>query len=446
MSYVPHTPEDIEFMLKTIGASSLEELLSDIPKEVRFNRDFELPGGLSELEIRTTLGRIAAKNADLDRYVSFLGAGAYDHYIPSVVSPILFRSEYYTAYTPYQAELSQGMLQAIYEFQTAVCELTGMEIANASLYDGASALAEAVLMMVRIAKKRSEILICGTVNPLYRQVVESYCQGLELHFVEVPFENGVVTPDQVRRLLSDKTAGILIQNPNFFGNLEPVEEIIRLAHEKGAKAAVSVDPVSLGLLKPPGEWGADIVVGEGQALGNSLNFGGPYVGFFAARMEHARQIPGRIVGATRDANGKKGFCLTLQTREQHIRRERATSNICTNETLNALAMLFSLVILGREGLGEMASQSARKAHYLKEGLCRIPGISSPWNEPFFKEFVVRTKEDPKQMNERLLREKIIGGLDLGKFYPALKNHILFCVTEKRTRGEMDHLLELVSKT
>ena len=445
MSYTPHTDEEITEMLSAIGVSSMDDLLADIPLSVRLKRNLALDPGQSEMALRTELSSLAGENADLDRHACFLGAGAYDHYIPAVIGPILFRSEYYTAYTPYQAELSQGMLQAIYEFQTAVCELTGMEIANASMYDGASALAEAVMMMVRIAKKRSEIIIPGTIHPLYREVILGYCQGLGLKFVEIPQENGVTPLEGVRKALSAETAGILIQHPNFFGNLEEVGELIRLAHEKGAKAAVSVDPISMGILKSPGDLGADIVVGEGQAMGNNLSLGGPYVGFFATRMAYVRQLPGRIVGVTHDAEGRKGYCLTLQTREQHIKRERATSNICTNETLNALAMLFYMVVMGKQGLAEVAAQSTRKAHYLRDALSGVSGVSLPWRAPFFKEFVVKTRHDPKTVNDRLLRVDIIGGLDLGKYYPDLKNHMLFCVTEKRTRKEMDRLVETISK-
>jgi glycine dehydrogenase subunit 1 len=444
MAYTPHTSEDIQSMLRTIGAGSVEELLTDIPGKVRLNRPLRTGEPLSELQIREEIKGLIGKNANTDDYPCFLGAGSYDHYIPALIGPLLFRSEFYTAYTPYQAELSQGMLQAIYEFQTAICELTGMEAANASMYDGASALAEAVLMMVRISKKKSEILLSSTIHPLYQEVIRTYCHGIDLKFVVIPSENGVISAGGVKSLLTDQTAGILIQYPNFFGHLEELKEIISAAHEKGVKIAVSVDPIAMGLFKPPGALGADIVVGEGQAMGNALSYGGPYVGFFATRTEFIRQLPGRIVGVTHDAKGKKGYCLTLQTREQHIKRERATSNICTNESLNALAALFYMATLGKEGLAEVARQSAQKAHYLQKELSRLPGVSVPWSSPFFKEFALKFNKSPKEINEKLFKEKIIGGLDLGRYIPELQNYLLFCVTEKRTKAEMDRLVSVIS--
>ncbi len=445
MPYTPHTPEDIQSMLQTIGVDSLEALLDDIPIPVRFKGRLKIGRALSELEVRSEIKQLNEKNADLEQYTCFLGAGSYDHYIPAVIGPLLFRSEFYTAYTPYQAELSQGMLQAIYEFQTGISELTGMEVANASLYDGASALAEAVLMMVRISKKKSEILLPRTIHPFYREVIRTYCHGLDLKFIEIPYVNGVIPPGEVRRLITEDTAGLLLQFPNFFGNLEAVDELIQAAHEKGVKVAVSIDPIAMGLFKSPGEMGADIVVGEGQAMGNATSYGGPYVGFFATKLEYVRQLPGRIVGATHDKEGRKGYCLTLQTREQHIKRERATSNICTNESLNALAMLFYMAIIGKQGLGEVAVQSTQKAHYLQKELSRLKGISVPWPAPFFKEFTLKTSKRPKEINQHLFKEKIVGGLDLGDYYPELENHVLFCVTEKRTKTEMDRLVETISK-
>lgn len=442
--YTPHTHEDIQSMLQTLGVQSVEALLSDIPKEVLLNRPLDTGRPFSEIEIREEIRRLIAKNSNLEENACFLGAGSYDHYIPALIGPILFRSEFYTAYTPYQAELSQGMLQAIYEFQTAICELTGMDVANASLYDGASALAEAVLMMVRIAKKRSEILISKTIHPFYQEVIRTYSQGLDLKFVEVPFVNGMVSTDEVKKRVNENTAGLLLQFPNFFGNLEEIPELIQAAHEKGAKVAVSVDPVAMGLLKSPGELGADIIVGEGQGMGNSMSLGGPYVGFFATRTEFVRQLPGRIVGVTHDNKGRKGYTLTLQTREQHIKRERATSNICTNESLNALASLFYMVTLGKRGLEDVAAQSAQKAHYLQKELSRLPGVSNPWKSTFFKEFVVKVSKNIKEVNQALLKEKIVGGLDLERYYPELKNHLLLCVTEKRTKAEMDKMVSVMS--
>lgn len=443
--YTPHTEEEIQSMLQIIGIPSMEGLFADIPKSVRLNRILKTGRPLSELEIRQEMGDLVRKNSHLEEYTSFLGAGSYDHYIPALIGPILFRSEFYTAYTPYQAELSQGMLQAIYEYQTAICELTGMEVANASLYDGASALAEAVLMMVRIGKKRSEILISKTIHPFYQDVVRTYCKGLDLKFIEVEYQNGQVSLDQVKKQITDNTAGLLLQYPNFFGCLEEIPELIQLAHDKGAKVAVSVDPIALGILNSPGELGADIIVGEGQGMGNSMSLGGPYVGFFATRTEFIRQLPGRIVGVAHDKEGRRGYTLTLQTREQHIKRERATSNICTNESLNALASLFYMVTLGKKGLAEVARQSTLKAHFLQDALSRIPGVAIPWSAPFFKEFAVKLDRSPKEINEALLKERIIGGLDLGRYYPELKQHYLLCVTEKRTKSELERLVALISR-
>ena len=442
--YTPHTAEEIRKMLDAIGVMSMEDLLLDVPPSVRLRRKLNTGQPQSELEIRQMFRQLTGRNCNLEEYVSFLGAGSYDHYLPALIGPILFRSEYYTAYTPYQAEISQGMLQAIYEYQTAICELTGMEAANASLYDGASALAEAVLMLARIGKGRSEIVIARTIHPYYREVVRTYCQGLGLSLIEAGYVDGRVSPDEIRKSLTDNSAGLLLQYPNFFGIIEEIPELIEMARKKGIRVAVSVDPVALGVLRSPAEFGADIVVGEGQGMGNAMSFGGPYVGFFATRSEFIRQMPGRIVGVTHDRKGRKGYTLTLQTREQHIKRERATSNICTNESLNALASLFYMAALGKKGLAEVAAQSARKAHYLRTELGKLRNVSIPWTGSFFKEFTVRVSEAPESVNRRLIAEKIIGGLDLGKFYPELRGNMLFCVTEKRTRSEIDKLVSVIS--
>src|SRR3989304_9665896 len=348
MEYIPNTSEDQKEMLKVIGVSSIEDLLCDIPYEVRLKKDINLPEPLSELELLKEMKSLSSMNANTEDFISFLGAGAYDHFIPSVVSHVLSRSEFYTAYTPYQAEMSQGSLQSIYEYQTLICELTGMEVANASMYDGASAMAEAALMATRITK-REEIVVASTVNPRDRDVLDTYLFGLKYPVHTVGSGHGVTDLHRLSKALSDKTAGVIIQYPNFFGCIEDVRGIIEAAHKIGAVAVVVADPIALGLLKSPGDLGADLVVGEGQALGIPLNFGGPYLGFFATKMEHVRKMPGRVVGAPGDTEGQRGYCLTFQTREQHIKRERATSNICTNEALVALAATVYMAAMGRQG-------------------------------------------------------------------------------------------------
>jgi len=444
MEYIPNTPEDRMEMLEVIGVSDIEELLSSIPAEVRLEGELDLPEPLSELELLEEIKRRSDANANASDWVCFLGGGAYDHFIPSVVSHILSRSEFYTAYTPYQAEMSQGFLQTIYEFQTMICELTGMEVANASMYDGASAMAEAALMASRITG-RDEIVVSSTVNPRYRRVLSTYLRGLGHPVTTVGWVGGITDLEGLSRSISEKTGGVIVQYPNFFGSIEDMRTIIELTHRCGAIAVVVADPIALGLIKSPGEMGADIVVGEGQSLGVPLSYGGPYLGFFAARMEHVRKMPGRIVGATTDREGKIGYCLTFQTREQHIKRERATSNICTNQALVALAATVYMAAMGRQGLREVAALCLQKTAYARGKISEIEGYSLPFSAPVFKEFVVRTPIPPSVIGERLKGEKIIGGLDLGPYYPELEGHVLFCVTEKRTRQEIDKLARCLSQ-
>lgn len=440
MGYVPNTEKDRREMLKAIGVKDIGDLLTDIPEEIRLKRDLDLPPPLSEVELKKEMLTLSEKNADLLHYTSFLGAGAYDHYIPSVVNHIISRSEFYTSYTPYQAEASQGMLQSIYEFQTMICELTGMGVANASMYDGASATAEAALMAMRI-NKRGEVLVSRALHPNYRMVLKTYLQGIRTPIKEVPFKKGVTDLDALSSSISDNTACVIIQQPNFFGYIEDLSAIGDIAHKSGAIFIVAIDPISMGLLKSPGEQGADIVVGEGQSLGNSLSFGGPYLGFFATRKEYVRQMPGRLAGATIDTQGRRGYCLTLQTREQHIKRERATSNICTNQALCALTATVYLSVLGKEGLKKVAELCLQKAHYAQREIARIQGFGSPFSAPFFKEFVIRTPVSAEGILTGLLQEKIIGGLNLGNYYSELKDHILISVTEKRTREEIERLVK-----
>lgn len=444
MSYVPNTERDKKEMLNAIGVDDIEKLLKDIPQEIRLKKELNLPNPLSELELKKELLSISEKNADLLHYTSFLGAGAYDHYIPSVVEHLTSRSEFYTAYTPYQAEASQGMLQSIYEFQSMICELTGMDVANASMYDGASATAEAAMMALRITKKK-EILVSRALHPNYRTVLKTYLQGIGITIKEIPFKDGITDLDSLSSSITNNTAAVIIQQPNFFGCVEELAAVSVIAKKFDALFIVSVDPISMGILKSPGELGADIVVGEGQSLGNSLSFGGPYLGFFSTKKEYIRQMPGRLVGATVDTQGRRGYCLTLQTREQHIKRERATSNICTNQALCALAATVYLSVIGKEGLKKVAELCLQKAHYAQREITKIEGFSSPFNTPFFKEFVIKTPVSSERILKGLLAEKIIGGLDLGNYYPELKDHLLICVTEKRTREEIERLLELLGQ-
>ena len=339
--------------------------------------------------------------------------------------------------------MSQGLLQSIYEYQTMICEITGLDVSNASMYDGASALAEAALMAIRITKKR-RLLVSKTVHPLYRQVLATYLSGLKISLREIPEKDGRTDLERLEKALSKDSAAVLIQHPNFLGCLEEVHRVGELAHRRGALYVAAVDPIALGVLSPPGEYGADIAVGEGQALGSPLNFGGPYLGFLTTRSETMRQMPGRVVGATVDRKGRRGYCLTLQAREQHIRRERATSNICTNQALVALAAAVYLATMGKEGLREVGEQCLQKAHYARERICGLPGFEAVFAAPFFKEFVVKTPVPPSRINRKLLKSRIVGGLDLGRFDRRYKNHMLWCVTEKRTAGEIDRLMEALS--
>jgi glycine dehydrogenase subunit 1 len=439
MNFIPNTDSQKERLLARIGVKSVEDLFADVPKEVRLNRSLDIRGGMSEQELVKHVKGLANRNKTVEDFSSFLGAGAYEHFIPSFVDQLLLRSEFYTAYTPYQPEISQGTLQAIYEYQTLVCELTGMDVANASMYDGASALAEAALMSCD-ATKRNKVLVMQTVHPEYREVLKTYLPPRGVELIEVPMKDGVTDIASLEAKLQGGIAGVLVQNPNFFGNLEEAEEITLAAHAQGALMVTTVNPVSLGLLKSPGECGADIVVGEGQSFGNPLNFGGPYLGFLACKDKYVRRMPGRIVGATTDKNGKKGFVLTLQAREQHIRREKATSNICSNEALCALAFTMHLSALGKTGVTELAYLNLQNAHYAAREIAKIPGMSLAFHHPFFHEFVIKTTLEPSEVNNRLLQDRIIGGLDLVRFYPELDHHLLFCVTETKCKAEIDRLV------
>jgi len=441
--YVPATDAEREEMLRAIGVGSVEALFADIPEAVRLDRPLALPPALSDPELIAQLRALAQVNLDCDRATSFLGAGAYDHYVPSVVWHLAGRGEFLTAYTPYQAELMQGELQAGYEYQSMLCELTGMDVANASMYDGASATAEAAVM-AKDLMKRPEVLVSTAVHPEYRQVTRTYVAPLGVQVTDVPYRNGVTDLNAVEAALSERTAAVIIQHPNFFGSLEDARALADLAHRAGALLICAIaEPLSLGILKPPGAWGADIVAGEGQPLGNNLNFGGPYLGMLATRMEFVRRIPGRLVGATVDTEGRRGFVLTLQTREQHIRREKASSNICTNEALLALAAAIYMATLGKQGLQRVAELNLRKAAYAKDAIGSIRGFEIAFDAPTFHEFVVRTPLQPDKLNRRLLQHNILGGASLGRWYPELRDAWLLCVTEQRTREEIDRLVEVL---
>jgi glycine dehydrogenase subunit 1 len=440
LHYLPLTEQERRQMLAEIGAASAEELFSDVPAAVRFQGEMQLPPPLSEMEALRHLGEMAARNKNLKEYACFLGAGVYDHFVPAVVSHITGRSEFYTSYTPYQAEISQGVLQAIFEYQTLICQLTGMDVANASMYDGATALAEGAVLACG-ATRRSKVLVSSTVNPFYRQVLQNYFNTRDLTIEEVPLDQGQMDRGRLDAALNGEVAALVIQQPNFFGILEDLNGVAELLHVKKALMVVSVDPISLPLVKTPAEYGADIVTGEGQGLGSAPSFGGPLLGFFAAKEEYARRMPGRIAGETVDKEGKRGFVLTLQTREQHIRRERATSNICSNQALVALAAAVQMAALGPVGLREVAELCLQKAAYAREKIAALEGFEPAFPGIHFKEFAVKLPGEAKRLNSFLLERKIIGGLDLNPHYPELGRAALFCVTETRTRAQIDALSE-----
>jgi len=442
MSYIPTTDEQQQKMLADIGAGSIDELFADIPESVKLKNKLNIPGAMSEMELAAHMRELAGKNINLDEFTCFLGAGAYDHYIPSVVTNLLSRQEFYTAYTPYQPEISQGTLQAIFEYQTMICSLTGMDVSNASLYDGATALAEAASMACE-ATRRNEVIAIRSIHPESREVVSTYTKFKGMTLKECGIKNGVADLNSLKEMINGNTAAVLVQSPNFFGAIENIKEIAEIAHENKSLLVVSCDPISLALLKAPGDIGADIVVGEGQVLGNPVGFGGPYLGFMAAKKEFTRRMPGRIVGETVDRSGKRGYVLTLQTREQHIRREKATSNICSNQALNALAATIYLSVMGKKGLKKAAELSLRKAHYAYKKLMETGLFSPAFDSPFFKEFLLIYHGDVEKLNEHLLERKIIGGLSTDKYYPEFRGGYLVAVTEKRTKEDIDRLVSEV---
>lgn len=445
MPYIPHTEKEIKEMLQSIGVESVDDLFRVVPKDLIINGPLNLPPGLSEQELVAEMKKVASKNATTDNRISFLGAGAYNHYIPSVVSHTVLRSEFYTSYTPYQPEISQGTLQAIFEYQTLLCRLTGMDVANASMYEGASATAEAILMARRI-NSRKKVVISSSLHPEYMEVVKTYLGTQPVLIKEVMhcMDTGTTLPDAVEKHVDEQTSCIVVQQPNFFGSLEDLKALGEIALKKGALFIVTTtEPISLGLLKPPGEFGADIVVGEGQGLGNALSFGGPYLGFFATCEKYLRQMPGRLVGETVDKDGKRGCVLTLSTREQHIRREKATSNICTNEGLCALAATVYLCAFGKKGLMELAKLNFSKAEYLKKALQGARGVKLAFNAPTFNEFVIEVNKDPDELLNALSDKGIWGGISLKRFYRHLERHILLCATEMNTKEDMDKLVDAI---
>jgi glycine dehydrogenase subunit 1 len=445
LSYTLNTPADRQEMLRTIGANSFDDLLTAIPPAVRLTRPLDLPPALSEIDLTRHLQALAGRNASAESHACFLGGGAYDHFIPAVVDAIAGRGEYYTAYTPYQAEASQGTLQVGFEYQTMVCQLTGLDVANASLYDGGSAAAEAVLMAVNVAGRTGQVVVAESVHPEYRQVLATYLADLGIRIVTLPTPKGFLDPDDVKKVVDDQTACVLVQHPNFFGALEEVEAIGAVARAKGALFVTSFDPISVGLLRRPGDYGADIAIAEGQCLGNYLMYGGPYLGMLACRQEYVRKVPGRLVGQTVDRRGNRCWVLTLQTREQHIRREKATSNICTNQGLLALRATVHLAALGPQGLKETAELCARKAHYAAAQLAKVPGVKLAFDRPFFKEFTVRVPGDVTALLAGLVEDGYLAGLPLGRYYPGLADGVSVAVTEKRTKAEIDELAAALRK-
>ena len=432
-NYIANTPQEIQDMLKVIGVSSIDDLFKDIKPEYQ-PQSFNLPEGRSEFEVFQKINGLAAKN--IAGLISFMGGGYYDHYVPAAVSAIISRGEFYTAYTPYQPECAQGTLQALYEYQSSICALTGMEVSNASLYDGGTALYEAAMMAARITK-RNKIVMDGGVSPISRRILKTYTNNLHYEFAETPVKHGRCDREQIDKLLDKNTAAVILQNPNFFGAIDNHSDIIEKAHALGVLLIESVYPVSLGLLRTPGEIGVDIVVGEGQSLGLSLNFGGPYLGFMATKKKYIRKMPGRIVGETIDQNGKRCFVNTLQAREQHIRREKATSNICTNVSLCALQSLVYLSLLGKQGLKELAQTNLNKAEFLRQQLEQINGVEVKRSTPTFNEFTISMSKDASYVVEEMIDLGFAAGFPLGQYYKGMENYMIVAVTEKRTRDEIE---------
>ena len=433
--YLPMTEHDKQEMLATIGVNTIDELFADIPEKVRFQGQYNIKEAKSEAALMKELAQLAAKNKDTSCNVSFLGAGVYNHYKPVIVDHVISRSEFYTAYTPYQPEISQGELQAIFEFQTMIAELTGMDLANSSMYDGGTALAEAG-MLAAGHTRRKKLLVSGAIHPEYKDVVTTYAYGQSIEVVTIPTKDGVTDVDALKALVDDQTAGVIVQYPNFFGQIENLQPLADVTHEAKGLFIVSANPLALGVLTPPGKLGADITVGDAQVFGISEAFGGPHCGFFAVTNKLMRKVPGRLVGETVDQDGRRGYVLTLQAREQHIRRDKATSNICSNQALLALAASVAMTALGKQGVQEMAKQNIVKTRFAKTAF-EAAGFEVAYQGSHFNEIVVKTKKCVSEINEALIEKGIIGGFDLGRIYPDLENHALIAVTEIRTKEEIE---------
>lgn len=442
--YLPMTEADKAEMLEKIGVDTTDELFAEIPESIRFKGELQLKKPANEADLKKEMTRMANKNANLTEYSSFLGAGVYDHFIPSVVDHVISRSEFYTAYTPYQPEISQGELQAIFEFQTMISELTGMEVANSSMYDGGTSLAEAVTLSAGHTK-RKKVLVSKTVHPESRDVIDTYARGQHLEIIDIDMKDNQTDLDHLKKELSDEIAGVVVQHPNFFGEVEPLKDIKSLIDQhKKTMMLVSSNPLALGYLTPPGELGADIVVGDTQVFGIPAQFGGPHCGYFATTKKLMRKVPGRLVGQTTDEEGVRGFVLTLQAREQHIRRDKATSNICSNQALNALASSVAMSSFGKHGLKKMAELNMQKACYMKRELEKHH-ISVVTKHAFFNEFVIQLPKAVAEVNQKLLDRGMIGGYDLGQVYPQFKNHMLVAVTENRSKEEIDTFVREVGE-
>lgn len=443
--YFSLTEKDIKQMLESLGLNSIEELFSDVPEDLKLKRPLNIPNSKSEFEIAKYLTELSKMNASSYDYPTFLGAGAYDHYIPSLIGQMVSRGEFLTSYTPYQPEISQGTLQYIFEFQTMIANLTGMEYANASLYDQGTALAEAAIMTAHHAKKK-KVLVSKTIAPWSREVLKTYTHAQHLELEEIEISDGVTCIEDLKNKLTDEVGAVLVQSPNFFGNIEDLTKLSEVVHSKKKCYFVSsVDPSSLATLKKPSDAGVDVVVGEAQTLGIPLSFGGPYLGFMAVNKDFLRKIPGRIVGQTVDKDGKRCWVLTLSAREQHIKRDKATSNICSNQGINTLMATIYMSLLGKEGLKELSKQCIKKAHYAYEKLLSTNKFEKVFNAPFYKEFAIKCKKPICDLNKKLFENGIIGGFDLGKYYPEFENVMLVAVTEKRTKEEIDKLCKVLEE-
>ena len=439
MAFLTNSDQDIKEMLSEIGVNNFNDLISNIPDELRFKGKLDIPDAISEVEVTGLIDALASKNV---LGISFMGGGAYDHYVPAIVESLIGRSEFYTAYTPYQPEVSQGTLQSIYEFQSMICELTQMDVTNASMYEGGSALAEAMLLACA-HKRKNRVLVAGTLNRRYKEVLDSYISHNDIEITEIPVSGFTLDIDALEKMITEDIAAVIVQHPNFFGYMEEMMSIGNILKEKDALFISFYDPISLGVLSPPGEYGADIAVAEGQVLGNQQNYGGPFVGLFSTSQNLVRKIPGRIAGLTEDVDGKPGYVLTLQTREQHIRREKATSNICTNSGLLALAATIYMAALGKYGLQEVANLCVQKSHYMAEELQKNDGVEVINDKPFFKEFLIKLSIDTTTVLMGLEKEGILGGIDLKKW--EIDGHILVTVTEKRTKDEIDKYVSVMGK-